>query len=546
MNLLLGCFVLSQNHKKTSNQVFSVLALIAAIWTFANYMTGVSNSVFWLNCTYAFGAIVISVGLIWTIIITDGRTGKFKALVILGIGFFISASSFTNGFIAKEYGYFDNSNIYIAQYGWGLYIFSILYFICLLTILYKLRFSYKNNTNDYLKKQFLYIYSGALISLLITGMSSFILPYFSIYTFGGIDNIGFLIFLVSVAVSITKHQLFGIRLINIEIIAFIVWSILLARIVLLNSISSIIVEVLVFFVVIIFSVLLIRSVINETKQKNESMLLANIITNISLRLSDIVDLRTSQLQKSLESEQTARKDLEKLIETKNQFILMAQHNLRIPVYNIKYNFDTLSLNNNIAFNSTSKSLVYNIDNSILHLTRIVDDFYSIASLKSNSQILKISSCDIKKVISETLLELTNEIQKRQLLITFNGSDMPVNVEIDSYKIREVFQIVIENAVRYNRQNGKINIFLERNINDIKIIISNTGLGLTSDEEKALLSKTFYRGSMAKINNPKGMGIGLQIARAIINGHNGNIIISSDGRNRGAKVEIIIPVKFSSE
>ena len=77
-------------------------------------------------------------------------------------------------------------------------------------------------------------------------------------------------------------------------------------------------------------------------------------------------------------------------------------------------------------------------------------------------------------------------------------------------------------------------------------IRNTGVGFSSDTGNNIFEKLFYRSDEAKENNPKGMGIGLTLARAIVNAHHGEFYIHSDGKNKGAIVKIVLPIDFTED
>ena len=116
------------------------------------------------------------------------------------------------------------------------------------------------------------------------------------------------------------------------------------------------------------------------------------------------------------------------------------------------------------------------------------------------------------------------------------------IEIDQNKIREALLVVIENAVRYNKVNGKIDISSNIDGDFYYVIIENTGVGITHDEQNKLFSKLFYRSERAKLTHPIGMGLGLSVARSIVRAHHGDISISSEGKDMGAKVIVSIPLK----
>jgi len=81
LNFSLSFFVLSQNPRSLNNRFFALLSFFGGLWTLTNYMTGVYDSHFWLESTYAFGAFVLAVGLIWTLVLTDKTLDTQRCLV---------------------------------------------------------------------------------------------------------------------------------------------------------------------------------------------------------------------------------------------------------------------------------------------------------------------------------------------------------------------------------------------------------------------------------------------------------------------------------
>jgi signal transduction histidine kinase len=122
------------------------------------------------------------------------------------------------------------------------------------------------------------------------------------------------------------------------------------------------------------------------------------------------------------------------------------------------------------------------------------------------------------------------------------SDWP-ELKIDANRIKEVFMVILENAVRYNFKNGKINIETKTTGDNFEMKIFNTGIGLTLDENKQLFNRSFYRSKIAKELNPIGMGIGLSLSRSIVEAHHGTLEISSKGINMGVTVNITLPTDF---
>ena len=125
INILLSLFVFCQSPKSLNNRLFSLLSLMAAVWTYTNYMTEVSDSIFWLHSTYALGAIVMSVGLIWILIMTNKKNNLKRVSFIGFVGLFLFIASFQNGFITNSNSKIYQGAIFTGNPGWGLSLFSL-------------------------------------------------------------------------------------------------------------------------------------------------------------------------------------------------------------------------------------------------------------------------------------------------------------------------------------------------------------------------------------------------------------------------------------
>jgi signal transduction histidine kinase len=117
------------------------------------------------------------------------------------------------------------------------------------------------------------------------------------------------------------------------------------------------------------------------------------------------------------------------------------------------------------------------------------------------------------------------------------------LNIDESKIFEVLLIIIENAIKYNVINGSIKIIPEIINDNFNVSIRDSGTGIPKEDTDKILNRLFYRSNMAKQMNPNGMGIGLSVAKAILQAHHGTIKINSMEINKGTEVTITIPINY---
>lgn len=268
VELLLSVSVLSRNSKDLSNRFFSLLSFSAAIWTFSNYMTDRLNSVHWLNTSYALGAIVICLGLIWVLILTIKPVRWWSLYTVLCVGTFFAYCSIQPNFITSS-SYFSSSNILIEEPGWGLLFYAIYYFTFAILIIQALYKATLASTDRMERRQLNCILAGAFIALVIVAFNSLLLPFLFSFSISSIDNIGFLIFLILILLSIKKYHLFNIKVIFIEIILCGVWVSLMLRVIFAPTIRDLLVEVGLFLIVFILGILLIQNMLQSIRQREE-------------------------------------------------------------------------------------------------------------------------------------------------------------------------------------------------------------------------------------------------------------------------------------
>ncbi len=126
-------------------------------------------------------------------------------------------------------------------------------------------------------------------------------------------------------------------------------------------------------------------------------------------------------------------------------------------------------------------------------------------------------------------------------VTIDQQFSGVNVTVmgDGGRLRQVFAILIDNALRYSEQGGSIIVSLDRGESEIIVKICDNGIGLTADEAKQAFQR-FYRGTGAQ-NHARGTGLGLPVAKAIVEAHKGTITLEGEP-GVGAVATVTLPAE----
>jgi signal transduction histidine kinase len=302
-----------------------------------------------------------------------------------------------------------------------------------------------------------------------------------------------------------------------------------------NSILNIYILIAAFIIILFF----IKNFFTETKQKNK-------IKDLSENVQQKVDEQIREIRKAYEIEKKNRVELEQLSKTQSQYIMNAQHHLRTPLTILKGY--VMILHEKFVHVENARPTIEKIYESTERLGRLVNQFLDISEIQINKN-LHLELTNIKNLIASVLREFQLEIDAKHIKITFEppAKEEDNLITIDKEKINVVLVDIIDNSIKYNKEDGEIKIKIERTKHPIeegkdimRIIIEDTGIGITEGELSKLFVSYFERGEEAQRIHESGRGMGLAIAKSIVQAHQGSIHAESQGRGTGSKLIIEIP------
>jgi signal transduction histidine kinase len=428
--------------------------------------------------------------------------------------------------------------------GW-LYTLYILYFYIGFTayavylLFKKYRSIKRSNTEE--RKIFLIVLMGIVVSF-TSGFSNFPLWY-------GINVLPLGNFLVPTLMilygyAIVRHNLFNIRTIMAEFSTIFLWSVLFVRFLMEARLKEKIIDGVVLAFVLATGTVFIRSVRNEVRQKEQ---LADLNENLEAKVAE----QTKEIRRAYEVEKKARHELEELDKAKTDFILTTQHHLRTPLTVVKgvanmlvkkHSGDTLS--------DTDEAFIGKLDSGANKLAKLINEFLDISQMEVGKSILRKTPTNIHSLIEESLGELSHEIEQKQLRIetTFSDEAKETNISLDKSKIQSALINLLDNAVKYTPEEGRITITADitthpiENKQQYEFTIKDSGIGMTPEEQTKAFTRSFERGTRAKELNATGRGIGLMLTKQIIESHGGTIELSSEGRDKGTTFTVMLPIE----
>jgi signal transduction histidine kinase len=239
--------------------------------------------------------------------------------------------------------------------------------------------------------------------------------------------------------------------------------------------------------------------------------------------------------------------LRKLDNAKSEFISIASHQLRTPLTAIK-GFISLLLEGSYGKVETAQIDVLNkIYTSNERLVNLVEDLLNVSRMESGRMEFKFASCQLDSVCQEVFDTFVLRAKEHHLSLEYIKPKKALpEVMVDSTKIREVVSNLVDNALKYTPDgHGGAKLKLEQLGENLRITISDTGIGIPQEELPYLFAK-FSRGKDVSRLNTGGTGLGLYVGRAMIENNGGKIWAESDGANLGSRFIIELPLVQSEE
>ena len=227
------------------------------------------------------------------------------------------------------------------------------------------------------------------------------------------------------------------------------------------------------------------------------------------------------------------------LRSKSEFVTVASHQLRGPVTDISWALQ--SLDNATGLDDTNKAILANARAASDSLLRRIEDLLNIAKMEDGQFGYKFEDMDISDFIAKTLADILPAAQKAAIKLYFDRpqEDLP-HVFIDPRRLSLAITNLLENAIRYNVENGEVTVKVDKMQDKPFVVVSvkDTGIGIPPESVEKLFNK-FYRADNAMKLQTEGSGLGLYISKGIVNAHGGQIWAESE-LNRGTTISFALP------
>lgn len=523
----LSLFIL-RGKKSYTNTVFSLFILSVGLWAFGISFFSLTDS---YNLAFIYAKLYYIVAAAIPIFFLLFSLSFPKERKVLLVNQIIPVLIFV--FLSVVVFFIPNSVVISVSMGvsksvslnlFGYTIYSVYFTIILLIAyinLFKSYLKYKQDSET--ATQLKFIIGGTIIPFVFGMLFDLILPVFT-YEYIWIGPLfGFAVVLV-VLYSVYKHHLFDAKVITAELFTFTLWIFILIRALVASDIQEKVINIGLLSITVVTGIFLIRSVRKEVETREKIQSLANDLSLANSRLRE-------------------------LDQQKSEFVSLASHQLRGPLTAVK-GYSSMLLDGDFGVVSSElRDPLEKIYESVNDLTVVVGDYLDVSRIEQGRMQYDFTNFSLRDLVATVVTELKPNISRAKLSIQFDfdphGSYM---VNADQGKIKQVIGNLIDNAIKYTPQGG-LHVWLSHPTtvipdpnsakgvsvplnNKVLISISDTGVGIHPDVLPRLFEK-FTRAPDASKTNIMGTGLGLYVARKIIEAHHGRIWAESPGAGQGS-------------
>ncbi|SFR86209.1 Signal transduction histidine kinase [Anaeromicropila populeti] len=231
--------------------------------------------------------------------------------------------------------------------------------------------------------------------------------------------------------------------------------------------------------------------------------------------------------------------LQKLEDSRQEFVSNVSHELKTPITSIKVLADSLLSQEDVP-GELYKEFLVDITEEIERENKIINDLLSLVKMDKKSGEMNISSVNINGLVEQILKRLQPIADKRNIELVFE-TFRPVIAEVDEVKISLAINNLIENAIKYNYEDGWVHVTLNADHKFFYLKVADSGVGIPEDAQDSIFER-FYRVDKARSRETGGTGLGLSITRNAVLMHRGAIKVYSK-EQEGTTFTVRIPLTY---
>ncbi len=514
LNLIMGVVIFFGSKEKSKNLPFSLFSFSTFLVALSYYFIHNSEFPVSVRASYSLGALIPTFLLAWIYQYSSSNPRKWLSNFIYAIGgFFFLLPFISNLMISginkhEVYGFLGEKGVLFPLY---IFFFIVAYAIVLIKLvqLAKSKDKVKRKQNR----------------LILTGFSLFgglgilfgqLLPFFGYEQFTDLDVPASIIFIGFTSYAIVQYRWMNIKVIATEIMVALISGMALLDVFLAEGSGETIYKSISFLIIAILSIFIVKSVIHEISQKDK-------------------------LQKLSDKLSAANDRLKELDTAKTDFLSMASHQMRTPITTAR-GYIALFMDGSYGdVTDKQKETLNKLNANNDRMSSLIEDLLNTTRIETGRMEFTFAETDIDNICREVVDSLMLKAKGLGLYLKYDTPANPLpKLMIDGPKIREVVSNIVDNAVKYTPEGG-VTVKAEHKNDHVRVTVTDTGIGIPETELPYLFAK-FSRGKDLSRLNAGGTGLGLYVAKNMVEKNGGKIWVESDGERKGSRFIMEIPVE----
>jgi signal transduction histidine kinase len=219
---------------------------------------------------------------------------------------------------------------------------------------------------------------------------------------------------------------------------------------------------------------------------------------------------------------------------KNEFLMTVTHELQSPLATI-LGWARLLQAKSLEPDTTARALA-TIERNATIEAKLIKDLLDVSAILSGKLRLKSQVADLVSLVQNVTATFRERIQ----LVETISNEIQRNVVADGDRLKQVIANLLENGIKFTPEGGQVSIRLERIDSGVQITVSDTGIGIHPDFLPYVFDR-FTQAEVPSLHTPGGVGIGLTIARHLVELHGGAIEVASEGEGKGTTFTVRLPL-----
>ena len=226
-----------------------------------------------------------------------------------------------------------------------------------------------------------------------------------------------------------------------------------------------------------------------------------------------------------------------MVDEQNRFITDASHELNTPLTSLKTSIEVNLRDKNFNEKKARILLQSNLED-VNSLQTLSDELIKLNQYQKVNGNITFGKVNLTDTINKALEKVNKQARVKKIKINLKLPKVFVNG--DAKSLTELFVILLDNSVKYSKNNKEVNVIGKKLDSRIEIMVEDQGLGIAK-EDLPFIFERFYRSEKSRTKtNYQGYGLGLSIAKRVVNLHNGNIVVESE-LNKGTKFTVTLNI-----